>query len=463
MPGTNSIHLSERELKLIMNNCYSNIFVTDGEGKIVFTNKDAAEALCVSEEYLLGRTIYDLLEDGVTDYSTTDNTLKTKERTVASYTNRDGVEIMTVTTPVFNSDGSIKFCVTYSRKKTDMDMFLEQIKEERKRNDRYRNAVTYLGESNKAANVVIYKSKLVENLCQTARIIAPTDSTIMLYGESGVGKEVMANYIHSYSNRKDEIFMAVNCATIPESLIESELFGYEKGAFTGAKNEGRIGLFEVTNNGTLFLDEIGELPLEMQSKLLRVLENGEFRRVGGNKVHKTNVRIIGATNRDLQEMVRQHRFREDLYYRLNVLPLDIPPLRDRPEDVEVLVEYYLEKYNKKYGKRLRVDEDQMKILREYPWYGNIRELRNIIERYAVTGNPFVIESLNYSGPQDKQVKDETASHPEKIIPLKEKMNKAELKYIHSVIDLCGGSVQEAADKLGVHRSLLYRKLREENN
>jgi len=463
MPINHAAHLTEKELKLILNNCYSNIFVTDGEGKIVFTNKDAAESLCVTEDYLLGRTIYDLLEDGVTDYSTTDNTLKTKERTVASYTNRDGVEIMTVTTPVFDKEGNIRFCVTYSRKKSDMDTFLEQIKEERKRNDRYRNAMTYLGESNKAANVVIYKSKKVENLCQTARIIAPTDSTIMLYGESGVGKEVMANYIHSYSNRKDEIFMAINCATIPESLIESELFGYEKGAFTGAKNEGKIGLFEVTNNGTLFLDEIGELPLEMQSKLLRVLENGEFRRVGGNKIHKTNVRIIGATNRDLQEMVRQHRFREDLYYRLNVLPLDIPPLRDRPEDVEVLVDYYLAKYNKKYGKRLRVDEEQMEILKAYPWYGNIRELRNIIERYAVTGNPFVIESLNYSGMKDSGEKIENLQHEEEIIPLKEKMNKTELKYIHRVIDQCDGNVQAAAEKLGVHKSLLYRKLREENS
>ncbi|MBO5994524.1 MAG: sigma 54-interacting transcriptional regulator [Firmicutes bacterium] len=455
--------LTDEELTLILNNCYSNIFVTDEKGKIVFANADAADALCVSEEYLLSSTIYDLLRDGVTDYSSTDNTLKTGQRTVASYNNKDGQEIMTVTTPVFDKDGNIILCVTYSRKTTDMDMFLEQIKEERKRTDRYREVINYIDESNRSSNVIIYKSAKMDSLCRTARAIAPSDGTVMLYGESGVGKEVMANYIHNHSNRKDEIFMALNCAAIPANLIESELFGYEKGAFTGASSSGKAGLFEVTNKGTIFLDEIGELPLDMQSKLLRVLENGEFMRIGSDKVRKTDVRVIGATNRNLLQMVGEHTFREDLYYRLNVLPLNVPSLRERTEDIEALASYYLGRYNRKYGKRLTLSEEQMNILKAYPWYGNVRELRNIIERYAVTSNNFVIDSLmNFVNEEAKehhatQYTDQGVG----IQPLKDKMQEIESRYIHQVLELCNDNVQKAADILGVHRSLIYRKLREE--
>lgn len=462
MTRTSLKNLSEEELELVLNNCFANIFVTDGVGNIVFANKDAAEALCVPEEYLLTRTVYDLLEEGITDYSSTENTIRTRARTLASYTNKEGAEIMVVTTPVFDSEGELQLCVTYSRKKTDMDMFVEEIEKERIRSNRYRDAVNYFDESNKSTNVIIYKSKLMEALCRTAQIVAPTDSTVMLYGESGVGKEVFANYIHRHSKRKDEIFIPVNCAAIPANLIETEFFGYEKGAFTGANNKGRTGLFEVVNNGTIFLDEIGELPLDMQSKLLRVLENGEFRRIGSEKIIKTNVRVIGATNRNLQNMVKDKTFREDLYYRLNVLPMDIPALRERPEDVTELASYYLARSNKKYGKRMTLSEEQIRRLTVYSWPGNVRELRNIIERYVVTGNPFVIEGLSYDGTRVSPKVDVPMSTTEEVImPLKEKMSSAELAYIHLALEACDGNVQKAAEKLGVHKSLIYRKLREE--
>ena len=460
-----SLHnLTEEELELVLNNCFANIFATDGVGNIVFANRDAVESLCVSEEYLLKHTVYDLLEEGITDYSSTANTIRTHTKTVASYTNRAGAEIMVVTTPVFDAKGNLILCVTYSRKKTDMDVFIEQVKEERIRTNRYRDAVSYLDENKKFTNINIYKSKLMESLCQTAQIIAPTDSTVMLYGESGVGKEVFANYIHLNSKRKDEIFIPVNCAAIPANLIESEFFGYEKGAFTGADSKGKSGLFEVANNGTIFLDEIGELPLEMQSKLLRILENGEFFRIGSSKILKTNVRIIGATNRDLKGMIKDRTFREDLYYRLNVLPIDIPALRNRKEDVAELAKYYLTKANKKYGKRMPLNEEHLKILMDYSWPGNVRELRNIVERYVVTGNSFVIESLAYSGNENGGMIQQPDLQMESlvIVPLKEKMRSLERQYIHYTLSSNDGDVQKTAAQLGVHKSLIYRKLREEN-
>lgn len=460
-------NLSEEELTLILNNCFANIFVTDGNGNIIYVNKEGAEVLCVSEEYLLTRNSRDLVNEGIISFSTTMNTLNTKERTVGRFINREGREIIAITTPVFDKAGDVIMAVTYSRKKTDMDMFIEELEKERDRTSRYKSAVDYFDNNKKNANVIIYRSRVMRDLCETARLIAPTDSTVMLYGESGVGKEVFANFIHNNSLRSEEIFVPVNCAAVPAELLESEFFGYEKGAFTGASVKGKAGLFEIANKGTIFLDEIGELPLNMQSKLLRVLESGEFRRIGSDNILKTDVRVIGATNRNLLQMVREKKFREDLYYRLNVLPLDVPSLRERTEDVGALAEYFLQKTNKKYGKRMILNKGQMEKLRQYSWPGNVRELRNIIERYVVTGNEQIINNLLYEDETDSNLWHDQAERHEggeenaekvEIIPLKEKMDAVEQHYIQKALDQCGGNVQRAAELLNVHRSLIYRKM-----
>jgi len=463
MKMKNEKKLTREELMLILNNCFSNIFVTDGEANVIFVNRDAAEVLCAPEEYLLSRNSRDLIKDGVINKSTTINTLETKERTIGTFINKDGKEILSVTTPVFDGDQNIIMCVTYSRSRTDMDMFLDELEKERIRTDRYRNAVDYFDKNKKASNVIVFRSAEMAELCATARLIAPTDSTVMVYGESGVGKEVVANYIHNHSLRKDEIFVPINCAAIPQELLESELFRYEKGAFTGANNKGKAGLFEIANNGTIFLDEIGELPLNMQSKLLRVLESGEFRRIGSDAEQKTNVRVIGATNRNLLQMTKDKTFREDLYYRLNVLPLHLPALRERKDDIQELADYFLAQYNRKYAKHFRLSEKQRQMLGNYSWPGNVRELRNIIERYVVTGNEQIIYNL-----QLEDEVNETSDHPhpvylsdadqEEILPLKQKMEKMEREYIQKVLAEHGNNVQKAADVLGVHRSLIYRKI-----
>ena len=456
-------NLSEEELTLILNNCFANIFVTDAEANVIFVNRDAAEILCAPEEYLLSRNSRELISEGIISKSTTLNSIETGEKTVGTFINREGQEVVSMTTPVFDREGNIRMVVTYSRARTDMDMFLDELEKERLRTDKYKDAVGYFDQKKKESNVIIYKSEAMAELCNTARIIAPTDSTVMLYGESGVGKEVVANYIHNHSLRKDEIFVPINCAAIPEELLESELFGYEKGAFTGASNKGKAGLFEIANNGTIFLDEIGELPLNMQSKQLRVLESGEFRRIGSDAVQKTNVRVIGATNRNLLKMSREKTFREDLYYRLNVLPMHLPALRERKEDIGELTDYFLAKYNRKYAKHFALTDVQRQKLLRYSWPGNVRELRNIIERYVVTGNEYVILNLESEddrmGISDIQEENVAAVRiPVEILPLKQKMETLELDYIRSVLSECGNNVQRAADELQVHRSLIYRKL-----
>jgi transcriptional regulator with PAS, ATPase and Fis domain len=285
----------------------------------------------------------------------------------------------------------------------------------------------------------------------------------MLFGESGSGKEVVAKYIHWYSPRAKEPFIPVNCAAVPSELMESEFFGYVSGAFTGANAKGKPGLFEIAHKGTLFLDEIGELPLIMQSKLLRVIETGEVQRLGSTSVFRTDVRLIAATNRDLQAMVTQKLFRHDLYYRLNVIPIFLPPLRERPEDILALAEKFLEEFNRKYGLKKELAPHAVQALLNYNWPGNVRELRNVIERLVVTttGNhldfedDILISKRMLITPSDDIAPQ--AAAPVYRGALKNVLKAVEEEYINRVLAECNGRRGEAAQKLGIHRTVLYRK------
>jgi PAS domain S-box-containing protein len=251
----------------------------------------------------------------------------------------------------------------------------------------------YLQEEIKAVHnfeeIIGASAGLVKVLAKVQRV-APTDATVLIAGESGTGKELIARAIHSASSRADKPFIKINCAALPSSLVESELFGHERGAFSGAIQR-RIGRFELSNGGTIFLDEIGEVPMEVQVKLLRVLQEREFERIGSNQTIKTDVRVIAATNRDLPKSVREGEFRSDLYYRLNVFPVDLPPLRDRKEDIPLLVQFFVQKYAPRVGRRVEhVDSETMTRLVGYPWPGNIRELENIVERALILSNSDVL-------------------------------------------------------------------------
>ncbi|KPU27294.1 transcriptional regulator [Caloranaerobacter sp. TR13] len=316
--------------------------------------------------------------------------------------------------------------------------------------------VNYLKEKIKEnTGTIIYKSSKMEAVLDIVHKVAPTDATVLILGESGTGKELIANAIHEYSKRKNGPFIKINCAALPESLLESELFGYEKGAFTGATSR-KLGKFDRAQGGTIFLDEIGEISPAMQVKLLRVLQEKEFERVGGAQTIKIDTRIIAATNRDLRKMVEENKFREDLYYRLNVIPLYIPPLRDRKEDIPVLIDYFIEKYSRQMGKRkMRISKKVLDKFIQYDWKGNIRELQNVIERCVILSSGEEIEEniLPDEIKRRENFADTYFSLPDEGISLEE----VERSLILQALEKTNFNQTKAAKLLGITRhTLLYR-------
>lgn len=339
--------------------------------------------------------------------------------------------VMLTSTPIYQ-DGELQCVLTCCRDLTDFSQLCDDLESAIEKNkliseelEFYRNMAT--------SQNVIGKSPQMLSLMKTVEYVADTDATILITGESGVGKEVLTNEIYQRSKRKGKPFIRVNCASIPESLMESELFGYERGAFTGAVKS-KPGMFELANNGTLLLDEVGELPKALQPKLLRALQEREIIRVGGTRSIPIDVRLIAATNQDLDAMVQQGEFRRDLYYRLNLIPLHIPPLRERGDDITLLALHFLDKFNSKYGKKKQITEEAMQIMKEYQWPGNIRELENLLERLVIIGEENWITASRLlailgSGddselklePSGTSLKDMVADYEKKI--LKEALNR----------------------------------------
>jgi transcriptional regulator with GAF, ATPase, and Fis domain len=303
---------------------------------------------------------------------------------------------------------------------------------------------------------IVGSSPALQAVLSRVAKVAPTDSTVLITGETGTGKELIARAIHKRSQRNSRAFVSVNCAAIPRDLIASELFGHEKGAFTGATQR-RLGRFESAEGGTIFLDEVGELPAEMQIALLRVLQEREFQRVGGNESFKTNARVVAATNRDLQAAIAEGRFREDLFYRLNVFPIEVPPLRERKEDIALLVQYFVDRYASKAGKSItEINKRSMELLQCYAWPGNIRELQNVIERSVIISDS---ENLLV----DESWLTHHASTADTATPqLTEKLAAQEKEMIEAALAESKGRVsgpRGAAAKLGIPQSTLDSKIK----
>ncbi|MCX7950962.1 MAG: sigma-54-dependent Fis family transcriptional regulator [Clostridiales bacterium] len=298
---------------------------------------------------------------------------------------------------------------------------------------------------------IIGENQRFKDVVEYAKKISDSKSTILILGESGTGKEVFAQSIHNYSKRYDKPFVAVNCAAIPSNLIESELFGYEEGAFTGAKKGGYVGKFQQANGGTIFLDEIGDMPLDMQVKLLRVIEEGVIIKIGGTNQIPVDVRIVAATNKDLKKLVEEGKFRNDLYYRLNVLPLYLMPLRERRDDIPYLIKYFMDRLSRKLNKKpVNIDEEDLNRLINYEWPGNIRELENYVE---------YILNLGYIPNGDKDIKD-LKQENHKFIPLK--LDEVEKRHIENTLKHYSNNITKAAKALGIGRNTLYRKIIEYN-
>jgi transcriptional regulator with PAS, ATPase and Fis domain len=305
---------------------------------------------------------------------------------------------------------------------------------------------------------IVGKSEKFIKVMRQAKKISNSPSTVLIQGESGTGKELIAHSIHNNSNRKNNSFVAINCGAIPKSLIESELFGYEEGAFTGAKRGGYAGKFELASGGTLFLDEIGEMPLDMQVNLLRVLQEGFFTRIGGNRYINIDVRIIAATNKDLKAEVKKGTFREDLYYRLSVIPICVPPLRERPEDIEILIEHFLNTKSIKLNKPIpNIERDLYEELINYSWPGNVREIENCIENIVnMDGNV----SLNFETKFfDKQQQNLNRNNLELELC---SLAQLEKKAIINCIQKCNGNITKVSKILGINRSTLYSKIKKYN-
>ncbi|WP_238492541.1 sigma-54 interaction domain-containing protein [Desulfotruncus alcoholivorax] len=306
------------------------------------------------------------------------------------------------------------------------------------------------------ADLHAFVSSKMEQVVKLAQRVAPYPSTVLITGETGVGKEVLAAFIHQNSGRANGPFVKVNCGAIPESLLESELFGYEPGAFTGASREGAQGLFEAANNGTILLDEISELPPKAQSKLLRALQEREVRRVGGTWSRIVDVRVIAITNQNLIDLVEKGGFRRDLYYRIKVLEIKIPPLRERPEDIRLLAEHFLSVLGQEYNLHRELSQEALMVLGNYHWPGNVRELRNTIEALIITSDQDMIDAEAVNRFLTNNLAEETSSSGVKYT-LKEVVKQAEYRAISEALAACGNT-RDAASVLGVDYTTLMRKI-----
>lgn len=371
------------ELDAIIESSFDGLYIADGKGITLRVNKAFEMITGISSEEFLGRDVEDIEKTGLVSESVTALALKKREPvTIIQTYEKTGALTLATGNPVFDKNGKLFRVVSNVRDITELDNLKHKLEQMQTLSQHYQNQLRSL-RLQYANTEVVVNAPCMKELLDTAFRMAQVDSTILIVGESGTGKELIAELIHNNSLRNSEAFIKVNCGAIPDNLLESELFGYEGGAFTGARKEGRHGYLEMANKGTIFLDEIGDLPYNVQVKLLRFLQNKEITRIGGTGPFKVDVRVVAATNRDLLEMVKQKLFREDLYYRLNVVPLNVPPLKDRKEDIPSLVSYFLQRFNRKYHMTKRISPDVVATFIHYNWPGNVRELENLIERLLV--------------------------------------------------------------------------------
>lgn len=455
-------HLSEFDFREIGDHLYDGIYIADGKGKTLYVNKAYTRITGLQPEEILGKYVDDIQKEGLYKNAVTPEVLKHKKQVNAmGESSRNGTKMLITGNPVFDEDGNVKTVVVVDREITDllsMKAELEASQQKMKAVEKDKNKSDQeieLLRRQQINNSLMGKSPEVRQVVKQINLVAKLDVTVLITGETGSGKEVVSNEIYLNSNRNNGPFIKVNCAAIPANLLEAELFGYEKGAFTGATTSGKLGMFELADKGTLLLDEIGEMPLELQSKLLRVIQHKEIIRIGGTKPIKLNVRIISSTNCDLKELVKQGRFREDLYYRLNVFPIHLPPLRQRGMDIEHFAHYFLDVYNTKYGKAVAIDASGIEVMSKYSWPGNIRELQNIMERLVIIGEPQSTISaetvgglLNIDPYYTGLVSTEAG--------LKEIVENLEKRTIEKVLAACG-STRNAAKVLKIDQSTVVKK------
>jgi len=430
------------------------ICMANSEGVILAINKSYFEITGLSEREVVGKKVSFFSEKGYFDHILTLRCLEEK-KSVSSFStllSRDRSVLIT-SKPFFDESGKFNRVLTVIRDLTEIINMKERLEKAEEESEKYKRELHKILKEQSDQSEFIGESHEIKKIKDLIKFIAKTDATVLIEGETGCGKEVIAREIHKNSGRKDGPYIKVNCAAIPDNLLESELFGYEKGAFTGALNKNKPGMFEMANGGTLLLDEIGEMPMNLQTKLLRVLQEKEVRRIGSVSSIKLDARIIASTNQDLPALIQKRMFREDLYYRLNVVPIHIPPLRERQEDISILVYDLLAKFNKKYEKEKKIETGAMEVFESYPWPGNVRELGNVLERLVVSDDDLLIRSENINHFLGKKA---SAVPTEHKTTLKEAVESLEKKMIESALRH-HGSTYKAASALGMSQPTLFRK------
>ncbi len=362
------------------------IYITDGNGKTLVLNNESEYVGGLTKKQVIGRTMQELVDEGYVKESGALKAIASgkKESFIQSLGNGDSVFITAI--PHYTNN-KIDYVVCTERDITESVTLEKSLARAKKMATQYKKEVEYMRRKNSIGDEgIVAENKDMIDLIEKTKRIANKDVGVLLMGESGTGKEEFAELIFKNSSRSNKPFIKVNCAAIPEGLVESEFFGYEGGTFTGADAKGKTGIFELANGGTIFLDELSEMPLHMQSKFLRVLQSKEIRRIGGKQPIDIDVRIIAATNVNLEEAIKKNAFREDLYYRINVMPITIPPLRERREDIKVLAEHFMEHFCQLHKVKKTIPKHTMTRLMEHSWPGNVRELKNIIERMVVSSD-----------------------------------------------------------------------------
>jgi len=451
-----------KQFETIFNSSSDGIWVVDGTGKVIAVNQAAEKFSNIKAADVMNKNVVKLVESGIIDQALSPDVLASKRQVnMLQYIEKTGKYILSTGTPAFDENGNVFLVVVNERDMTRLNELLEQLNQTRLVSNKYKDKLTELGMLELKKQEIIAESEEMRQVLRIALKIAQMEaSNILIQGESGTGKGLLAKFIHRNSPRHNKPFIQINCATIPENLLEAELFGYEKGAFTGARLSGKAGLFELAHGGTFFLDEIGDIPYVFQAKLLKCLEDHEIMHLGGLKPIKINCTVIVADNKDLATLVKEKKFRADLYYRLNAFSIKIPPLRERPDDTFDLANYFLRKYNETYTSDKQLSYSAIEMLQAYPFPGNVRELKNLIKKAVVLSeernlDEFIQKSLGYETSEEIQtIANRTAVPSILTVKLKE----TESKILKTAFMQCK-STREIAKYLGISQPSVVRKLK----
>lgn len=448
--------LSHAEMEDIIKQSYDGILVIDRNADTIFANDAYFRITGLSKTDIIGHNFREFMLHSPYKKAACQEALETKKQVTQTHYNLvPGKVIMVTSKPILDKSGQVRLVVSNCRDMSELVFLREQLERAQEIEEQYYKKI-----AGQVSGPIAVNSKM-KTIFAAASKVSSVDVTVLITGESGVGKDVVARHIHNNSPRKSAPFVMVNCGAIPENLMESEFFGYVGGAFTGASKVGKKGLIETADGGTLFLDEIGDLPFGLQVKLLRAIDTSEITRVGATEPTPVNIRLLAATNQDLVQMVRDRRFREDLYYRLNVVNLKIPPLRERIEDIRPLCLYFLHQCNQRYGQNKRISPDVQIILERYNWPGNIRQLKHVIERMVVLSSG---EYLELSAlPRDIGLTEPLAYKNEAIavdhlVPIPEAVENLEKQILTYALRLYSSS-RQIAKVTGIDQTTVLRKIK----